>query len=182
MSDPQVCKRCAATGPTCCQLGDSRSEFCFPLSEAERGRIREFAPDTGGFAMEPNSKAFVDALCRLFPGEEAAVRALFPERKEHLRLAVDGQGRCRFLGPGGCVVPTENRPYYCRIYPLWLAGDRITVFQSPSCLACQQALNQQDLLDCLGMTRAQVRDLMGRLRLVWGLPPAKGLPPVQKGF
>ena len=181
-SDPAVCKRCALVGPTCCTLSLGQEEFCFPLSVAEKDRIQDAAPDQGGFALEPNSTAFVGSVVRLFPGEEELVRALFPEKKFHFRLAVDKDGGCRFLGQQGCVIPVEARPYYCRLFPFWMAGDRVTVFDVPACLARKEGVQQKYMLDLLGVSPAQVRDLMGRLRLVWGLPPRQGMRPVKKGF
>ncbi len=181
-NDPAVCKRCALAGPTCCILTPGQEEFCFPLAVAEKDRIQELAPDQGGFALEPNSKAFVDMLLRLFPDERELVRSLFPENKFHFRLAVDKEGKCRFLGQNGCVVPLEARPYYCRLFPFWMVGDQVTVFDMAACLARKEGVHRNGIMDLLGASPAQVRDLMGRLRLVWGLPPRQGMRPVKKGF
>ena len=108
--DSDVCRRCSFLGPTCCRIASGSEEFCFPLSPVEKERIQEHVPYTGGFVLSPNSKAFIDYVCRLFPGEEDAVGQLFPDGKEHFRLAVDSLGACRFLGPLGCEIPQEVRP------------------------------------------------------------------------
>lgn len=180
--DSDICRRCSLVGPTCCRIATGQEDFCFPLSQTEKERIQEHVPHTGGFAISPNSKAFIDYACRLFPGEEDAIRALFPEGKEHFRLAVDTLGACRFLGPEGCEIPQEVRPYYCRLFPFWMVECEVIFFDSPTCLARREEKSLNRMLRSLDMTRAAVTDLYGRLRLVWGLPPTKGACKVKKGF
>ncbi|WP_164879854.1 zinc/iron-chelating domain-containing protein [Pseudodesulfovibrio sp. S3-i] len=180
--DSDVCRRCSFLGPTCCRIASGSEEFCFPLSLVEKERIREHVPYTGGFVLSPNSKAFIDYVCRLFPGEEDAVGQLFPHGKEHFRLAVDSLGACRFLGPLGCEIPQEVRPYYCRLFPFWMAGNVVTHFDTPTCLARREGGTLVRILDILDMNKSAVKDLYGRLRLVWGLPPSKGASRVKKSF
>lgn len=181
-ADADICRLCALRGPTCCRTEPGREEFCFPLSVAEKERIREVLPDTGGFALQENTEAFVNGVLKLFPGEEDLVRALFPPRKEHLRLAVDATGACRFLGPQGCLVPREARPYYCLLFPFWITGNSVMIFDAPGCLARRESGGETGILRRLGMTESQVRDLHGRLRLVWGLPPRRGMNAVKRTF
>ncbi len=180
--DADVCRRCSLIGPTCCRIATGEEEFCFPISLIEKERIQEHVPYTGGFVLARNSKAFIDYACRLFPGEGDIIRTLFPEGKEHFRLAVDSMGACRYLGPLGCEIPSEARPYYCRLFPFWMAGTVVTHFDTPSCLARREGGTLAGILDKLNMSKAGVKDLYGRLRLVWGLPPSKGEPLVKKSF
>ncbi|MGE4293289.1 MAG: YkgJ family cysteine cluster protein [Desulfovibrio sp.] len=180
--DPSVCKRCALEGPTCCRLEPGQEEFCFPLSDKEKERIQDFQPDEGGFALQENTEGFLLNLLRLFPAEHDLIRALFPPRKFHFRLAVDEKGACRFLGRTGCRIPSELRPYYCRLYPFWVVGGRVNFFDASSCLARREAVNLLRMYDSFGLNAAQVRDLMGRLRLAWGLPPTTGMQPVKRSF
>lgn len=180
--DSDVCRRCSLQGPTCCRIASGQEEYCFPLSQIEKERIQEHVPYTGGFVLSPNSKAFIDNVCHLFPGEEDTVLRLFPEGKEHFRLAVDSLGACRFLGPEGCEIPQEARPYYCRLFPFWMAGRDVTVFDAPTCLARREARTLTRTLKCLDTNKAAIKDLYGRLRLVWGLPPRKGAHTVEKSF
>lgn len=182
LMDPFVCKRCAGLGPTCCQLTPGTEESCFPLSVLEKDRIREAAPQLGAFALSPNSSAFISYMERLFPKEKELVRELFPERKEHFRLATDPEGRCKLLGLEGCLLPVESRPYYCRIFPFWVNGGRLSVFAVESCVAFKEARALAGLLSSLGVSQAKVRELYGRLRLAWGLPPREGLPMVPAAF
>ncbi len=179
-ADPGICARCAANGPTCCQLEPGHERFCFPVSAVERDKILDCAEGMrGAFAQESNAKAFVDNMLSLFPDEAEAVHRLFPSTKFHLRLATDEQGRCTLLGPEGCVLPREARPYYCRLFPLWVVGRRINLFTAGRCLAQRQGTGLTGLLARLGTTEAKVRELHGRLRLAWGLPPRQDMPPVE---
>jgi Fe-S-cluster containining protein len=157
-------------------------EVCFPLSVTERNRIREILPYTGGFEQQPNSLAFIDNIRRLFPDEGKAVQELFPAKGNHIRLALDKNGACRFLGQHGCVIPKEFRPYYCRLYPFWVAGGEIFVFDSPTCLVRRECRSVRCMVEALDTNLAAVRDLYGRLRLAWGLPPAKGMRRVKRTF
>ncbi|MBG3876918.1 hypothetical protein FVW20_07800 [Desulfovibrio oxamicus] len=169
--DPSACARCAAQGATCCSTTPGEEEFCFPLSRSEWERIVEWCDHVGGFATERNTRPFVDGMKRLFPGEEAAVEALFPLHGEHLRLAVDRRGDCAFLGAEGCRLPREVRPWYCRLFPLWMRGERITLFTPDHCVAVREGRTLTSVLAAVHLTEKDVRLLFGRLRLAWGLAP-----------
>ncbi|MEG6506177.1 YkgJ family cysteine cluster protein [Nitratidesulfovibrio sp. 1201_IL3209] len=179
-SDPSACARCASEGQTCCSTTPGEEEFCFPLSRSEWERIVEWCDHVGGFATERNTRPFVDGMKRLFPGEEAAVEALFPLHGEHLRLAVDRRGDCAFLGAEGCRLPREVRPWYCRLFPLWMRGERITLFTPDHCVAVREGRTLASVLAAVHLTEKDVRLLFGRMRLAWGLPPldtfGTGLP------
>lgn len=181
-ADPHVCGRCAEVGPTCCRLTPGQEELCFPVSDLEKGRILEVAPDAGGFVLAPNSAAFLDNMMRLFPSERRMVRSLFPERKFHTRLATGRDGSCRFLRQGGCSLPTESRPYYCRLFPFWMSEGRLVTFDCRDCLAQRECKSVGRLLEALNSSTALLRDLHGRLRLAWGFPPQQGMQRVERSF
>ena len=177
MADPHVCLRCAWDGPTCCQLDLGCEESCFPLSDVERDKIlSELAGDAGAFAQQANTPVFIENMKNLFPGEETLVAELFHPNKFHLRLAVDEAGSCRLLGPQGCTLSREARPYYCRLFPLWPVGRSVNVFALARCQAQRQTRSRRRLLELMGSSEKNVRELYGRLRLAWGLPPERGLP------
>ncbi len=174
--DAAVCARCAALGPTCCELTPGQEELCFPVSLMEKRRIDEFLGlELGGLAHERNSRAFVNNLVRLFPRERKIVETLFPSKGEHLRLATDKTGRCVFLGPGGCGLPNEVRPYYCRLFPFWVSGSRLTIFTPPGCLAYREGRSERPMLELLETAAVKMIDLYCRLRMAWGLPPKEGM-------
>lgn len=171
-ADPEVCARCAGLGPTCCQMAPGQGEVCFPLAAVEMDRIRDVLPPgrQGWFAAEPNSAAFVASLLHLFPDARGQVRRLFPQGKEHFRLATAPDGRCLLLGEQGCSLPQEARPYYCRLFPLWLTAGKLGLLEA-HCLVCREQERPQAVLRALGLTAAAVCDLHARLRLAWGLEP-----------
>jgi hypothetical protein len=182
--DPAACAVCGARGETCCRVEPGGEEFCFPLSPMEWERIREcmgaVLGEKGWFAEEINTDGFLANLRRLFPGCGAALERLFPAYRPHLRLAVDETGACVFLGPEGCRLPREARPYYCRLYPAWVVGGRVTLFTPEHCEVVARGRNVPGLLRELGTTAAEIRLLYGRLRLAWGLDPDEGTPPAQR--
>jgi len=182
MPDPDVCRRCAESGPTCCCLDPGEEESCFPLSAVEKDKILECRRGQGAFAQEANSQVFLDNMKKLFPKEKKLIDALFPERKFHLRLATGPDGRCKLLGREGCVLPGAARPYYCRLFPFWVLGRRISIFTSSRCLAQREAKALKGLLASLETTEAGVSDLHAKLRLAWGLPPGEGSSLVKHAF
>ncbi len=173
------CARCAAVGPTCCVMTPGHEDQCFPVSEMERQRIVEqVGLSRGTFTPEANGASFLASLRRLFPGERQAVEALFPPGGRHLRLSTGPSGRCVFLRADGCFLPRPVRPYYCRLFPFWMAAGRVSAFAATTCLVHREGRTVAGMLALLDMTEAQVRDLHGRLRLAWGLPPREGMPTV----
>ncbi len=175
--EPDICGRCAAAGPTCCELSPGEEELCFPVSESERHRIADhLGLDRGMFVAQGNTGAFRANMYRLFPRERRVVDALFPENGSHLRLAVTPAGRCVFLRASGCCLPRSVRPYYCRLFPFWVAGGRVTAFAAAGCLVRRLGRTVPAMLALLDCTEAEARDLHGRLRLAWGLPPKEGMP------
>lgn len=178
MTDPHVCERCGQQGTSCCVLTPGQEQHCFPLSAAERERILSYCGDAGAFALEVNTGAFVLGVKRAFPGDEDAIAALFPVdgHSTHYRLATHADGACVLLGPEGCVLPREVRPYYCQLFPFWVARGRVMIFASQTCLAQQTSTAFGRLSAMLGTTEKEVRRLHGQLRLAWGLDPQDGEP------
>ncbi len=172
-----ICRSCAAAGPTCCTVSPGQEEHCFPVSEMERGRIVEQVGLTvGAFTPEANSGAFRVNMQKLFPRERDLLDQLFPETGRHLRLSCDAAGNCVFLRAAGCCLPRPARPYYCRLFPLWVFSGQVTGFANPGCLIYRQGRNVSGMMRLLGRTAVATRELHGRLRLAWGLPPKEGMP------
>jgi hypothetical protein len=121
------------------------------------------------FFSQPNTSAFVDNVSRLFPGEQVRIHELFPPEGVHDRLAVDAGGACLLLGPEGCRLPREARPYYCRLFPFWIRSSRQMYFEFKECQALRESRGGAGLLKRLGMTEPGVFDLYHRLREAWGL-------------
>jgi len=182
LQSPDICRRCAETGPTCCWLNPGGVDALFPISDPEWRRIREAFPDAGGFQQVPNSADFLCRLARLFPREKNLLPEIFHPRKHHYALAVKEEGGCRFLGPSGCVIPLECRPYYCRIFPFWVTDNDVCVVDFTSCLAWREGRSTFRMTEFFGLTEAQIRDLHGRLRIAWGFPPKAGMEFAKKGL
>lgn len=125
------------------------------------------------FACQANTNAFVDNLCRLFPGEAQAITRLFPSSGFHDRLAIAADGGCALLGPEGCRLPRPARPLYCRLFPFWIRARRELYFEFDKCLAQREARGGASLLMRLGMTSENVRHTYSELRMAWGLPERK---------
>lgn len=161
MTDPDVCRRCADTNPTCCRHAAGEERFCFPLPEAEYTALRQAGVPEDAFVLEPTTTQFRVVLGRLFPG--APVAAAFPDGGQHRRLAtVDGA--CALLTPTGCRLPRALRPLFCRTYPLWSVRGRITAFLHPNCLATRQTQGFRDLCRILGTHPVEIHDQVARLR------------------
>lgn len=176
--DPAVCARCALTSPTCCAIAPGSEPNCFPVSEMEWGRVLDHAGERGAFVREVNTQPFRNMVARLFPGEREQIEALFPHHKVHLRLATNAKGLCIFASAEGCELPREARPYYCRLFPMWVYGERLTFFNADGCLAVREGRTVRGVLNRLGTTEHDVRSLFGRLRLAWGLAPGPFFPAV----
>lgn len=175
--DPEVCRRCAGSVSSCCAHVPGDEERCFPISDMERRRIEDcISLRRGAFVLEPNTGAFRANLYRLFPSERREMDALFPEGGWHARLSRDARGRCVFLRTDGCLLPRQVRPYYCRLFPFWVLGRRLTVIAAADCLARREGGDPAGMLHLLRCPEKMAHDLHGRLRLAWGLPPREDLP------
>lgn len=180
VKDALVCARCAAISPTCCNLTPGQENLCFPVSEIERQRIVEFGPLQGGLTGAPNSPEFLDNMLRLFPRDREHLLAIFPAHGEHLRLATHPDGNCSFLGPHGCTLSGEVRPYYCRLFPFWVSAGAVTAFDAKDCLACREGRIVSGMLPLFSLKRSTVRELHGRMRMAWGMSPDERCEPIER--
>jgi hypothetical protein len=167
--DSDACARCAQRFGSCCRLEPGQEEYCFPLSAAEHAGMTAAGAKPEHFAAQENTAAFVENLCRLFPGEEAALRALFPLGDAHERLAITPAGTCGLLGESGCGLPRAARPLYCLLYPFWIRGGLLMYFEFERCLALLEGCGAGSLMRRLGMVEAGIRTLHNDLRMAWGL-------------
>lgn len=158
MPNPHICKRCAASGPTCCTVAPGHEEYCFPLSPLEMERIAASGPQDGRrFVHELNSDAFVTQLAALLP--EHDVRTVFPPGGHHWRLATTADGRCIFLGETGCILDRDVRPFYCQLFPLWSYHGRLTWFTAEECLAHKECASLAAMLTAMHTQAQDARQL-----------------------
>jgi Fe-S-cluster containining protein len=165
---PAVCVRCAAKGRTCCMVTPGDEEFCFPISASEMAAIRGAGQGGGeSFVLAPNTPGFVEQLCLLMPDRD--VEAAFPARGSHWRLAVTPEGRCVFLGEGGCILDRAVRPLYCRLFPLWSFDGRLTWFTAEECLANAECPSLGGMLKAMGTDADEVMALFASMCAKLGL-------------
>ena len=177
-NSPDVCTRCAESPPTCCVLSEVEKELCFPIFPDEQKQLEQATPartsDQPGceppFVKSPNTPELIQAMLRLFPGEEDAIRELFPDGGEHVRLGTDADGYCVFLGDSGCVFSPGKRPAHCRLFPMWVDGNKPRYLDA-QCLAIEEARGMAMLYRLLDTDPACVRAAYQELRRFWGLPP-----------
>jgi Fe-S-cluster containining protein len=153
-------------------LNPGQEEFCFPLSGLEVELLDRHLLKTDGFFVSmPNSHSFLQALTHLFPFSGEILRQRFPLGSSHLRLATDADGKCAFLGGMGCVLTDEQRPLFCRLFPFWIAGEQLYIFEYERCLQIRTAQSFPEILAAFGTTLEALGDLYDRLCLAWGLGP-----------
>lgn len=164
---PDVCRRCAAVGRTCCAVTSGDEEFCFPVSSAEMSAIREAGESGECFVSAANTAGFVEQLALLMSGYDIA--KAFPPQGSHWRLATTADGRCVFLGEGGCRLDRSVRPAYCRLFPLWYFEGRLTWFTAEECLANKECPSLAAMLRAMGTDSAEAkalhRDMCAKLGL-----------------
>ncbi len=167
---PDVCRRCAVRGRTCCTVAPGDEEFCFPLSLSEMQTIREAAlGSVECFVSMPNTPGFVDQLALLIP--DRTVRTVFGLAGTHWRLGTTRAGQCVFLGPTGCVLPRAVRPRYCQLFPLWSFQGRLTWFTAQECLASEECASLAAMLRAMHTDSKEVRTLFADMCVRLGLEP-----------
>ena len=120
---------------------------------------------------EENSPAFLQALSLLFPGEKALLGRVFPPGRRHFRLRLRPDGSCVFQGGSGCCLPRGARPWYCLLFPAWIRGGSVALFQSETCLLSRRAASPAQGLELLKTTAGETRRLYAALREDWRLSP-----------
>jgi Fe-S-cluster containining protein len=183
-----ICARCAAKGPTCCQLAAPDSaesaHICFPISENEQQRIKNCLvnnlPPVDLFTNTPNSESFLAAMLTLFPAEEPVLKKLHPAQAEHARMNLNTDGSCVCLSKSsGCILSVDARPWYCRIFPFWVIKNRLLVFTSADCLAVKQK-KLPEILQVFSADKNTVFALYENLRRDWGFPRLKATNKYEK--
>lgn len=168
---PFVCIRCAAVGPTCCKTLPANRANCFPLSRAEEERLAPHAARMGvpSFATEENTPDFIRHMHALFPDRREILAAVFPLKGTHMRLSLGEKGECLLLREEGCVLPREARPWYCRLFPLWVRNGFFDYFASASCLLAHEARTLGGVFAALGVSREEAAALYRALCRDWGM-------------
>ncbi|MFH1035382.1 MAG: hypothetical protein V1806_12810 [Pseudomonadota bacterium] len=159
-----VCARCRR----CCVLAPGEEGLVFPLGPAEVARLDQAVGHQRWRTPAANTPEFLEMLHRLFPRSPAGLARAFPPGAGHWHLAVDGDGRCFFLGSAGCQLGPELRPAHCRLYPAWRLGNNILPLQA-ECLAIAEAGDMHALLKSLELDVPLVKALFRAIQEAWGL-------------
>lgn len=159
--DQGVCARCHQAGTGCCSLGKGSTNSMFGLTWGEVEAISQAS------GLEPGEFCVQDQAPPEFVAQASAIHPVFSDTMpgaKRIRLRVSDAGDCHFLGPRGCALPLEARPFYCRLYPFWFTRDgRLMVLASDTCLAQQYALSWREVLSRLKESEARLRMLFERL-------------------
>ena len=168
---PFICFRCSRVHPTCCKTDRAGSNKCFPLSEAERERLRFYAATLGvpPAEVEENTKEFHALMQTLFPGRKTDILRMFPPGETHLRLPLSDDGVCMFLQEDGCFLPREARPWYCQLFPLWVRDGFFDRFLPEACLFTYEAKRLEDVFRAMNISREEARDMYLSLCRDWGM-------------
>ena len=166
-----ICSRCAAVNPTCCATSPEHADACFPLSIAERDRLRPHADALGVPAAEEevNSQSFLELMSALFPDRLRELRDAYPLNGVHLRLPLDKQGKCMFLQDTGCALPRPARPWYCQLFPIWIREGYFVRFESQACLLSHEVRRLRDVFSAIGLTREKAKEMYCALCRDWGI-------------
>ena len=138
----------------------------------EDGSSFSLAPPNEGdeiCASELNVPEFIASMHEMFPGLKKKINELFPAKGKHFTLRIRSDGSCIFLGKRGCRLPRAVRPWYCRIFPAWIAGESLTLFLLQDCLIAHRAKDPADGVRMLGASPAHIRKLHARLSKDWSL-------------
>lgn len=110
MADEQLhpCARCARMQKTCCQ----RAEIL-----VTSGDIARIAAHTGRQDFWSLRAPVDPSYSEPDPDDPNWAAYTTDDRGRRRMLLKQPGGDCSFLGPHGCVLPTEVRPIVCRLYP-----------------------------------------------------------------
>lgn len=122
-------------------------------------------------AAEPNHADFISSMNVLFSGQRARINSFFPPGGNHYSLRTRSDGACVFLGTSGCRLPRSVRPWYCLIFPAWIADGSLTLFLSSDCLISRQAKGPAHGLTLMNQSAARIRELHALLCRDWNLSP-----------
>lgn len=147
------CARCATLQRTCCQ----RAEIL--LTRGDVARIRAH----GVTAAFHEYRAPADpAYTEPDPEDPDWVRWTVRPDGTRRMLARPGDA-CTFLGPTGCVLPTEVRPLVCRIYPFTYTAAGLAGEAPDYCPTTVLAPRGEPMSQVLDMTAAEAEEWRGQL-------------------
>lgn len=142
-ADEHLCARCARHQKNCCQVPQilvTRGDVARIEAHTGRSKFFEFRPPDDPSYLDQDD----DPLWRAGAFQPDGTRRV---------LTKQANGDCTFLGPAGCVLPTEARPLVCRLYPFDYTAAGLREELAPGC-PLELLRPGQELIPTLGMDRA----------------------------
>jgi len=181
LTNPNICGQCDAMNRSCCTLRAENNEgLPAPVSEPEIDRILNYFKDKKREELldsRSNSPQFIGQMSILFPDMTDSVHDIFPVNKTHFDIKTKGDD-CIFKNSSGCVLPTEARPHFCRIYPFWFFGAELHIFQDSNCLALENCQTIPEVLLSLGTNPEKLQQIHFTICEDWGL--SRSIPREEK--
>lgn len=155
-----VCATCHKQGTGCCFLGKYKTDEQFGLTLPEIEAIKEETGlPTDKFTIKDKVKPkFLKKIAK----SHSIFQLIMPNGFRY-RLKLKNR-QCHFLGEQGCTLPTNIRPYYCRLYPFWVdEKGELAIMKSKTCLAQQDVKSYDEVFKRLGMDTENVKLLFNQL-------------------
>ncbi len=172
MANPHICGQCDSMNRSCCTLRvETNDGLPAPVSELEIERILSILEDKKRqdfLDVQTNSSRFVNQMSLLFPHMPKSIQRAFPLNENHFEIKTLEDG-CVFKDTGGCLLPEEARPHFCRIYPFWFFDEEPQVFQDKSCLALETCGKIGEVLLSLGTNHETLKQIHSLICEDWGL-------------
>lgn len=159
------CARCARMQRTCCQ----RAEIV--LTSGDIRRVGDHTSRTDFWSVRaPEDPAYLGHD----PDDPNWLAYTTDENSRRRMLNRSPEGDCTFLGPEGCVLPTDVRPIVCRLYPFAYNERGLVGIDDAYCPTAALLPREQPgvtMLTVLGMNPEQGErwraDLYAELREDW---------------
>lgn len=143
MSKKHICAHCAGKGPTCCE-GYGRDIF---VTKGDVKRIETFINEPDFFEFrKPVNDDYLDLDDPVWTGH------VFREDQSRRVVKLNASGKCKFLTPFGCMLPTHIRPLICRLFPFQYNASGISEELENACPS-EFLSDGETLVQALGINR-----------------------------
>ncbi len=172
LTNPHICGQCDSMHRSCCTLrAENNDGLPAPVSKSEierifkslKGKKREDLLE-----KKNNSRQFINQMSMLFPDLSDSVPIVFPINKTHFELKTVNDN-CIFKDSNGCILPVDDRPLFCRLYPFWFFDDEPRIIHDSNCLALEKSLTISEIFLSFGTNTDKLKQIHARMCEDWGL-------------
>ena len=174
-----ICRECSLQTGGCCRSVDPCAAG-FPLSLPELERLMAYAgladqsveaesPLDRVSMTAPNDTEFLQAMNALLPRHKKAIAALFPPGGVYRKPRLLPSGDCVFRSEQGCRLPREARPWYCKLFPLWMRGQAVMLMNPDGCRLRQVTGSPIEAMRLMSTSAPEVRLLFAAMLRDWNL-------------